>query len=124
MSKHSYGFRKGILAKVPVSKLAAFINASKQVYTVEIDFKKCFDNISLDKALDSLRELGINDGKLIKTIKHLIWISKEYLGVGLGQGTPILANCYLTKLDNFIEENFTLETHTYKTRDYKRHSDN
>ena len=107
MSKYSYGFRFAISAKVPVSKACASVVNSKEIYTVEIDFEKCFDNIPLDKALDSLRQLGINDGKLLKTIKHLMWTSKEYSGVGLSQGTilgPILANCYLTCLDRFMDE--------------------
>ena len=112
MSKHSYGFRLAISAKIPVSKACSSIVNNKEIYTVEIDFEKCFDNIPLDKALDSLHLLGINDGKLIKTIKHLMWTTKEYSGVGLSQGTvlgPILANCYLTRLDQFMEENFILD---------------
>lgn len=112
MSKYSYGFRLAISAKIPVSKACSSIVNNKEIYTVEIDFEKCFDNIPLDKALDSLRLLGINDGKLIKTIKHLMWTTKDYSGVGLSQGTvlgPILANCYLTRLDQFMEENFILD---------------
>ena len=107
MSKNSYGFRRGISAKVAASRVAACINGSRDNYTVEIDFTKCFDNIPLDKTLDMLRELGIKDGKLISTIKHLMYTTAEYQGVGLGQGTilgPILANCYLTKLDRYIDE--------------------
>ena len=124
MSKHSYGFRLAISAKIPVSKACSSIVNNKEIYTVEIDFEKCFDNIPLDKALDSLRLLGINDAKLIKTIKHLMWTTKEYSGVGLSQGTvlgPILANCYLTCLDRFMEENFILDKvdsaycHNYST---------
>ena len=92
---------------------------------MEIDFEKCFDNIPLDKALDSLRQLGINDGKLLKTIKHLMWTSKEYSGVGLSQGTilgPILANCYLTKLDRFMEMEFNLDKNDeHYHENYQRH---
>ena len=57
MSKHSYGFRKGIGAKIPVSKLAATLNKSKDIYTIELDFKKCFDNIPLDKAIGCVKSL-------------------------------------------------------------------
>ena len=94
MSRHSYGFRKGVSAKIPVSSIANIIMKSKESYTVEIDFTKCFDNIPLDRALDKLRELGVKDSRLIKTIKHLMFISREYSGVGLGQGTilgPLLS---------------------------------
>lgn len=125
MSKYSYGFRFAISAKVPVSKACASVVNSKKIYTVEIDFEKCFDNIPLDKALDSLRQLGINDGKLLKTIKHLMWTSKEYSGVGLSQGTilgPILANCYLTKLDRFMEMEFNLDKNDeHYHENYQRH---
>ena len=111
MSKHSYGFRKGIGSKAAVSRLAGILLHSKDVYTVELDFKKCFDNIPLDKAIGALKEMGINNFQLLRTIKHLMWTSKEYCGVGLSQGTilgPLLANCYLTKLDNFIEQTFEI----------------
>lgn len=124
---NSYGFRKGISAKIPVSKLACVIEMQKKTYTVEIDFTKCFDNIPLDRTLDMVRELGIKDGKLISTIKHLMYISKEYKGIGLGQGTilgPILANCYLHKLDTFIRESFETEKLDNKSnRNHDRHKD-
>ena len=87
MSKHSYGFRKGIGAKIPVSKLAATLNKSKDIYTIELDFKKCFDNIPLDKAIGCVKEMGIKNFQLLRTIKHLMWTSREYSGVGLSQGT-------------------------------------
>ena len=112
MSEHSYGFRRGISAKVPVSKIATSIRERRNSYTVEIDFEKCFDNIPLDSALTKLRELGVKDAELIKTIKHLMYISKEYSGIGLGQGSilgPLLCNCYLDTLDRFMENEFDLE---------------
>ena len=129
MSKHSYGFRLGISAKVPVARVADSILHSKNIYTVEIDFTKCFDNIPLDKALNKLRELGVKDSRLIKTIKHLMFISREYSGVGLGQGTilgPMLANCYLDKLDRFMEREFQLERDNKtesRQRDYRKHKE-
>ena len=128
MSKHSYGFRKGIGAKIPVSRLAATLNRNKDIYTVELDLKKCFDNIPLDKAIERLKEMEIKNFQLLRTIKHLMWTSKEYLGVGLSQGTvigPLLANCYLTKLDRFMEETFTLNTvDKHYSRNYKNHEEN
>ena len=122
MSKHSYGFRKGISAKVPVSKLATVLQRTKDTYTIELDFKKCFDNIPLEKAIGCVKEMGIKNFQLLRTIKHLMWTSREYSGVGLSQGTilgPLLANCYLTKLDNFIEQNFELDkSDNHYKRDY------
>ena len=127
MSKHSYGFRKGISAKVPVAKIANIMKDAKNNYTVEIDFTKCFDNIPLDKAITAMRELGIKDPKLLKTVKHLMYISRDYNGTGLGQGTvlgPILANCYLTKLDRFMEESLDMSNKYSFTRDFAKHKDN
>lgn len=125
MSRHSFGFRIGVSAKVPVSRLADILNHGKNVYTVELDFKKCFDNIPLESALKALKDLGVKDRKLIKTVKHLMYTSKEYLGVGLSQGTvlgPILANCYLNKLDRFMESEFELETQDPNAkRRYEKH---
>ena len=127
MSKHSYGFRKGISAKVPVSLLASTLVHSKDIFTVELDFKKCFDNIPLDKAIGCVKEMGIENFQLLRTIKHLMWTSKEYSGVGLSQGTilgPLLANCYLTKLDNFIEQTFETNLNIkHYQRDYKTHKE-
>lgn len=107
-SSKNFGFRKGISAKQAVANACAVVNAAKLTYTVQIDFNKCFDNIPLDKALDDMRELGIHDSKVLATIKHLMKTSKEYNGIGLGQGTvigPILANCYLHKIDQWAERN-------------------
>lgn len=128
MSKNSYGFRTGISAKVPVAKLCSCINHLKfEHYTVEIDFTKCFDNIPLDKAIAQLAKMGVKDWLLLKTIKHLMWTSKRYNGIGLGQGTilgPLLCNCYLDQLDKFIECEFeTVERKTQYNRAHAMHKD-
>jgi len=124
-SKHSYGYRTGLCTKNALSKIAGVFNQKQKIFTVEIDFTKCFDNIPLEKAIGDLYDLGIRDPKLLKTIKHLMIISKEYKGVGLGQGTilgPLLMNCYLHKLDKFMEESFELESvDKHYSRDYRLH---
>lgn len=126
-SKHSYGFRPGQSAKTCCSRLANVISSSTvDYYTVEVDFNKCFDNIPLDKSLDLLRELGIKDTQFIKCIKRLMWVDKDYDGIGLGQGTilgPLLANVYLNKLDEYMESNYFLNgEHKARKRDYIRNS--
>lgn len=125
MSIHSYGFRTGINPKLPVSKLASVLLNSKNIYTVELDIKKCFDNIPLEKAIGCIKEMGIKDYQLLRTIKHLMWTSKEYKGVGLSQGTilaPLMANCYLNQLDRFIENKFETEKRDmHHLRDYEKH---
>ena len=76
-------------------------------------------------ALDVLREMGITDGKLLSTIKHLMYVSKDYKGVGLGQVMilePLLCNCVLHKLNTFMEETLELEGSSVNyTKEYKRH---
>jgi len=127
MSKNSYGFRKGLQAKMAVAKVANVFHASKHNYTIELDFKSCFDNIPLEKAIGELAKLGVKDPKLLATIKHLMYISREYKGIGLGQGTilgPILANCFLNKLDLWIEENMDLGVITHRKRDFELHKEN
>ena len=131
MSTDSYGFRNGINAKIPISKICSKVTNSKEIFVIKADIKKCFDNISLDATLNMLRELGVNDAKLISTIKHLMWISEKYNGIGLPQGTilsPILSNCYLRKLDEWVmrsiekpDSNFkrALKMHPYDLRQWR-----
>ena len=123
-SKYSYGFREGIGTKIAASKVANYV-MNFDVHSVEVDIKSCFDSIKLDMALDMLREMGITDGKLLSAIKHLMYVSKDYQGVGLGQGTilgPLLCNCVLHKLDTFMEETFELQKRNVSyAKEYKRH---
>lgn len=58
MSKYSYGFIKVIRNKSAVSRLADILLHSKDVYTVELDFKKCSDNIPLDYCKVHQRAVG------------------------------------------------------------------
>lgn len=123
-SEFSYGFRKGISVKRPVSKIAVCMAKSRETYSINVDFEKCFDSIPLDRAIGSLKELGVNDSKLLKTIKHLMFTSREYNGIGLSQGTilgPILANCFLHVIDKWVEENIDKKNSTAITRELRRH---
>ena len=127
-SKHSYGFRMGLSTKIPISKIVAGMSNAKHVYTIEIDFSKCFDNIPLEEAIGMAKELGVSNSKLLKTIKHLMYCSKDYNGIGLGQGTilgPMLANCFLHKMDKWIEDN--IDTGNRNAKDvggFKRNKNN
>ena len=123
-SKYSFGFREGLGTKIAAGKVAEYV-MNFDVHSVEIDIKSCFDSIKLDMALDMLRVMGISDGKLLSTIKHLMNARKDYQGVGLGQVTilgPLLCNCVLHKLDTFMEENFDLENQSANyTKEYQKH---
>lgn len=127
MSIHNY-FKTKVSVKIPVSKIANIIMKAYNTYIIEIDFKKCFNYISLDRALKALKELGINDYHLLITIKHLMWISKEYNGIGINQNTvlgSLLCNCYLNQLDQFMEYMYEINDHdSHRQRDYKAHKEN
>ena len=111
MSKYNYS-KSNISIKLPISIIANIIKGSKNnTYIVKLNFEKYFNNISLDQALNNLKDLGINDKRLLITIKHLMWISKKYNGIGLSYGTllgSLLYNCYFYKLDKFMENTFDL----------------
>ena len=123
-SIYSFGFRQGIGAKIAASRVANCIRNIPNIHSVEIDIKSCFDNIRLDMALNCLRELGVTDGKLLQTIKHLMFVSRNYQGVGLEQGTilgPLLCNCVLNKLDRYMEDTFELNNVQNYAQAYRRH---
>ena len=128
MNVNSY-FKTKISMKVPVSKIANIIKASKKnTYIISMNLRKYFNYISLNQALKSLKELGIDDHLLIITIKHLMWVSREYNGIGLNYGTilgTLLYNCYFNQLNNFMANNFDLIKYSgMKMINYQNHKDN
>lgn len=127
-SVNSYGGRVGISLKIPVSKICSSILKNRYVFSIKVDIKECSKNISLEDSIKELKNLGIRDSKLISTIKHLMWLSKDYNGIGLGMGTtlaPVLLNCYLNKLDKWIDETIE-QKHTSgnRIRDFLNNKDN
>ena len=128
-SKHSYGFRQVNGIKTCISKLSNVISSTKtDYYTIEVDLSNYLESISLDNCLDALRKKNIKDTQFIKVIKRLMWIDKNYRGIGIHEGTilsPLLTNVYLDELDSFIESNYWLNgEHKARKRDYGRNKDN
>ncbi len=82
---------------------------------VEGDISGCFDHINHEVLLDILRE-GIHDERLIRLIGNMLkagymedWKYNRTLS-GTPQGgviSPLLANIYLHKLDEFVEKQLT-----------------
>jgi len=78
---------------------------------IEGDIKGCFDNIDHSTLVAVLQE-KIHDGRIINLIRGLLkagymedWKKRDTLG-GTPQGgiiSPLLANIYLDKLDQFVE---------------------
>lgn len=125
MSIHSYGFKAGISTKIPVSKIANVIKGANQIYTIEINVEECFKNVSLKQALICLKQLGINDHRLLITIKHLMYVSRNYKNVSISSDTilgSLLCNCFFNQFDKFMENNFDLIKYSgMKMINYKAH---
>jgi group II intron reverse transcriptase/maturase len=85
------------------------------VWFIEGDIKGCFDNVDHDILLNILRE-SLDDERFLRLIRDMLeagyledW---NYHGTyaGTPQGgviSPLLANVYLHKLDEFVEDNLT-----------------
>lgn len=90
---------------------------------IEGDIQGCFDNIDTDILLDILRK-DIHDNRFLRLIHNLLktgylenWRHKPTLS-GTPQGSivsPILANIYLNRLDQFVEQTL-LPTYTQGKR--------
>ena len=128
MDINSYACRIGISNKLPVSKIANFIKGSTNAFTVEMNFKNYFSSINLNVILQNLKLLGITDTKLLITIKHLMWISKDFNNIGIYPTTilgKLLYNCYFYQLDQFINQQFEINQRGInKSRDYPKYKDN
>ena len=109
-SDHSHGFRPG---RGCHTALTAVVNGWTGVrWFVEGDIKGCFDNIDHEVLLSILRE-KLHDNRFIRLIANLLkagyledWRYGETLS-GTPQGgvvSPILANIYLDRLDQFVEQ--------------------
>lgn len=106
----SHGFRpdRGCHTALQTVK-NAFVGA---VWFIEGDIKGCFDNIDHDVLLDILRE-SIDDERFVRLIGDMLkagymeqWDYRDTFS-GTPQGgvvSPLLANVYLHKLDEFVED--------------------
>ena len=126
ISKYNYGFDKDASIKIPISKIVAGISNTKYVYTIQIDFNKCLNNISLEQTIGMAKKLGVTNSKLLKTIKHLMYFSEEYINIKYNTllGT-ILINCFLHQIDIWIENN--VDTNHRNSSDidgFKAHKNN
>lgn len=107
--KHSYGFRPMRDAKQAVER-AIFIGTKiKYNWAVEGDIKGFFDNVNHNILLKQLWHMGIRDMRILMIIKEMlkagIMSETKRNELGTPQGgiiSPLLANVYLHKLDNWI----------------------
>lgn len=106
---HSYGFRPLRNPSHALSRVASLVNRGKCYYAVSFDIESFFDNVDHYLMIQKLWNFGIRDKKLLSIIRSML---STYNTKGLVQGgilSPLLANIYLTDLDEWVEtqrENF------------------
>lgn len=124
--EHSYGFRPMRSAEMAVSRIKQINFIAKCHWVVEGDIKGFFDNIDHNTMIQSLWDIGIRDKRVLSIIKQML--KAGVMGeiaiseLGAPQGgiiSPLLANIYLNRFDNFITSDFERKKlrKTYTRRD-------
>lgn len=107
---HSYGFRPFRCTHHAIERIRWLIGLHQYHWIVEIDIKGFFDNVNHETMIRLLSR-DIHDKKLLKLIRNMLKAGLVYEGefqetdLGTPQGglcSPLLANIYLTELDNFV----------------------
>ena len=111
--KHSYGFRPMRSAEMAIARISAINWTAKCYWVVEGDIKGFFDNINHNVMIKSLWNIGIRDKRILCIITEMLkaGVMNECTTNDLGtpQGgiiSPLLANIYLNRFDNFITGDF------------------
>lgn len=111
MSMHSYGFRPGRSAHDAVRAASAYVSSGK-AWVVDIDLKNFFDQVDHDKLMHRVGQV-VRDKRVLQLIgRYLRSPLQDRAGTrqtrtrGTPQGgplSPLLANIYLTPLDQELE---------------------
>lgn len=111
--EHSYGFRPMRSADMAIARIKHINFHAKCYWVVEGDIKGFFDNIDHNTMINSLWNLGIRDKRVLSIIKQMLRAgvmdecSKSELGTPQGGIiSPLLANIYLNRFDNFMTGDF------------------
>lgn len=106
----SYGYRPGRGAHDAIAKATAFMRDYHLEWVVDMDLSKCFDTLDHDLIIQAVRE-RVADGSILRLIRQFleggVLASGDYepTVVGSPQGgviSPLLANIYLDKFDQFM----------------------
>ncbi len=106
----SYGYRKGRGCHHAISKAQLFMRKYKREWVVDMDLSKCFDCLNHDIIINQVKE-KVTDGSILNLIRLFldsgVIVSGEYEAseIGSPQGgviSPLLANIYLDKFDQFM----------------------
>lgn len=105
---HSYGFRPLRSAHHALSRVVTLVNVAKMYYTVDIDLKGFFDNVSHNKLNKALWNIGIRDKKVLSIINKMLKseiVGEGVMEKGVPQGgvlSPLLSNIILNQLDWWV----------------------
>ena len=124
--EHSYGFRPMRSADMAVTRIKKLNFSAKCYWVVEGDIKGFFDNIDHNVMIKSLWSLGIRDKRVLCVIKQMLKAGVmgecDTSELGTPQGriiSPLLANIYLNRFDNYIIADFE---HKKLRKQYTSHS--
>lgn len=124
--EHSYGFRPMRSADMAVARIKQINFTAKCYWVVEGDIKGFFDNIDHNVMINSMWNLGIRDKRVLSIIKQMLKAgvmeecSRSELGTPQGGIiSPLLANIYLNRFDNYMTGDFERKKlrKTYSRRD-------
>ncbi len=106
---HSYGFRPLRDAHQAYERVNFIIHETGYHWIIEGDISRFFDTVNHNILLGALYHLGIQDLRILQMIKSMLntGIMDEIYrnDIGTPQGgiiSPLLANVYLNKFDNFV----------------------
>lgn len=126
--KHSYGFRPMRDAHMALERTTNTCHNTGYSWIIEGDIKGCFDNINHTKLIKQLWHMGIHDRRILMIIKKMLKAGVldelKITEIGTPQGgiiSPLLANVYLHKLDQWIVREWEEKTtkHNYSQHDCK-----
>ncbi|MCL6576223.1 group II intron reverse transcriptase/maturase [Kyrpidia sp.] len=107
--KHSYGFRPMRDAHMALERVTSICFNTGYHWVIEGDIKGCFDNINHTRLIKQLWHMGVRDRRVLMIIKKMLKAGVmneiETTEAGTPQGgiiSPLLANVYLHKLDQWI----------------------
>ena len=110
---HSYGFRPMRSPSMAIERIKSINWIAKCYWVVEGDIKGFFDNINHNVMIESLWDIGIRDKRVLSIIKQMLkaGVMNECTTseIGTPQGgiiSPLLANIYLNRFDNYITREF------------------